>query len=300
MIAPRLSTARSIRVLVNPSAGRGRGAARLDHLRILASAAGAGFVMSRSATDVIEQARRAAVDGVERFLVAGGDGTAHYAVQGLAGTPCALAMIPLGTGNDLAAALGAPRRLEEAWAAALSRPVRSIDLLRVGDTYAVGYAGVGFDSEVTRVANRVRRLRGPLVYAYAVLRTLASFVPPRMRLVHDHATFEGRVMFAVVANLPSFGGGMKIAPEARIDDGLLDLVLVREIPRRTLLAVFPKVYSGRHVGHPAIVMARVRKAEITIDRPLDLYGGGEPLRTMVPGEPVTIEVVSGALRAVCV
>jgi diacylglycerol kinase (ATP) len=293
-----LSTERSIRVLVNPSAGRGRGAAQLDRLRVLASAAGAGFVMSRSAADVVEQARRAAADGVERLLIAGGDGTAHYAAQGLAATACALAMVPLGTGNDLAAALGAPRKLDDAWAAALHGPIRSIDLLRVGDTYAVGYAGVGFDSEVTRVANRVRRLRGPLVYAWAVVRTLVSFVPPRMRLVYDGGRFEGRVMFAVLANLPSFGGGMKIAPEARIEDGLLDLVLVREIPRHTLLAVFPKVYSGRHVDHPAIVMAQVRRAEITIDRPLYLYGGGEPLREMVPGEPVTIEVVPGALRVV--
>ena len=105
-------------------------------------------------------------------------------------------------------------------------------------------------------------------------------------------------MFAVVNNLPRFGGGMRIAPEARIDDGLLDLVIVREIPKSTLLSIFPKVYSGKHVGHPAVTMVRTRRAEITIDRAMTMYGGGEPLLPMEAGVPVAVEVVPGGLAIV--
>ncbi|HEX3552051.1 MAG TPA: diacylglycerol kinase family protein [Thermoanaerobaculia bacterium] len=289
----------AVRFLVNPAAGRGTGRAHLDRIRVLASRHGAGLVVTRKVSDLWEQARRAAEDGVERLLVAGGDGTMHHVIQGLAGTPCALGVVPLGTGNDLAGTLGVPPELEPAVERALVGEVRSIDLVRVGETYCVSYAGVGFDSEVTRYANEgVKILKGPLVYFYAVIHTLITFEPPWMRVVHDGGTFEGRVMFTVVNNLPRFGGGMRIAPDAKIDDGLLDLVIVKEISKRTLLSVFPKVYSGKHVGHPDVLMLRTRRAEITIDRAMTMYGGGEPLRPVAAGEPVAMEVVPGGLRVV--
>jgi diacylglycerol kinase (ATP) len=105
-------------------------------------------------------------------------------------------------------------------------------------------------------------------------------------------------MFAVAANLPTFGGGMRIAPEARIDDGMLDLVIVRKIPKLTLLRIFPKVYSGRHVGHAACLVVKTRRVEITLDREMVLFGGGEPMLAMTPREPVTIEIVPGGLAVV--
>jgi len=287
-----------IRFLLNPASGRGTGRANLDRIRVLASKLGAGLCVSRKVSDLAEQARRAAEDGVERLLVAGGDGTMHHAVQGLAGTSCALGVIPLGSGNDLAGTLGIPPDLGAAVDRAIHGEIRRIDLVRVGETFSVSYAGVGFDSEVTRYANETKILRGPLIYFYAVIHTLITFVPPRMRIVHDAGEFEGRVMFTVVNNLPRFGGGMRIAPEARIDDGLLDLVIVKEVPKPVLLSIFPKVYNGRHVGHPAVQIIRTRRAEITIDRTMTMYGGGEPLRTVEAGEPVMVEVVPGGLGIV--
>ncbi len=288
-----------VRFLLNPAAGRWGAAARLDRLRVLASAAGAGLVVSKSGADIAVQARRAVEDGVARLVVAGGDGTMHQAAQGLAGSPCALGVVPLGTGNDLAGTLGIPHDLEAAAARALGGGVRRLDLVRVENTVCIGYAGVGFDSVVTRFANEeVKRLRGPLVYVYAVLHTLATFKPPAMRVVHDAGTFEGRAMFAVVANLPRFGGGMRIAPAALPDDGWLDLVIVRELSRLRLLAVFPKVYRGTHVNHPAIQIVRTRKVEITLDREMTLYGGGEPVAAKAAGQPFAVEVMPGALRVV--
>lgn len=291
----------SIRFLVNPRAGRGLSAASFELLRKLASRAGAGFVVSRNAVDLGEQARRAAADGVERLLVAGGDGTMHHALQGLARTgeaSCALGVIPVGTGNDLAGTLKIPPDVGAAVQRGLTGELRPIDLIRVGETYSVSYLGVGFDSEATELANQVKILKGPLIYTYSVMHTLATFVPPSMRIVHDEGVFEGRVMFTTLANLPRFGGGMQIAPQADIDDGMLDLVIVKEISRRALLAVFPKVYAGRHVGHPAVLFHRTRRVEITIDRPMTLYGGGEPVQPMAAGESVAAGVVPGGLKVV--
>jgi diacylglycerol kinase (ATP) len=288
-----------VRFLLNPAAGRGRAAARLARLRVLAARAGAGLVVSRSGADVTLQARRAAAEGIARLVVAGGDGTMQQAAQGLAGSGCALGVVPLGTGNDLAGTLGIPADLDAAAALALKGGMRHLDLVRIGDQVAIGYAGVGFDSAVTRFANEeVKRLRGPLVYVYAVLHTLVTFVPPFMRVDHDAGSFAGRAMFAVVANLPRFGGGMRIAPQALPDDGWLDLVIVREISRLSLLAVFPRVYRGTHVGHPAVQIVRTRRAEITVDREMTLYGGGEPIASHAAGRPFVVEVMPAGLAVV--
>jgi len=91
---------------------------------------------------------------------------------------------------------------------------------------------------------------------------------------------------------------MRIAPDARIDDGLLDLVIVKEVPKSLLLSIFPKVYNGRHVGHPAVKIVRTRKAEITIDRAMTMYGGGEPLLPVEAGVPVAVEEVPGGLAVI--
>jgi diacylglycerol kinase (ATP) len=291
-------TASGIRFLVNPAAGRGTGKSHLDRIRVLASRYNAGLVVSRKVGDLAAQARRAAEDGIERLLVAGGDGTMHHAAQGLADSACSLGVIPLGSGNDLAGTLGIPPDLDVAVERAATGAIRRMDLLRIGDAFSLSYAGVGFDSEVTRFANEVKFLRGPLIYFYSVIHTLVTFEPPRMKVVHDGGTFEGKMMFTVVCNLPRFGGGMLIAPGARIDDGMLDLVIVREVPKRLLLSIFPKVYGGKHVGHPAVTIVRTHRAEITIDRTMTMYGGGEPLRPITAGEAVAVEVVPGGLGVV--
>lgn len=285
----------AVRFLINPGARNGAARAALDHLRVLAARAGAGLVVSRRLSDLSEQARRAAEDGVERLLVVGGDGTMHHVAQGLAGTATALGVIPMGTGNDLALALGTPRGVDEAVRHALTAPLRRIDLIRAGGMYCVGYAGAGFDSEVAVRANQVRWGRGRWIYPWAALRTLAGFKPPFAKVTWDGGAFEGRVMFVDVTNLPSYGGGMLIAPSAKIDDGLLEILIVREVSRLTFLTVFPKVYKGNHVGHPCFLLETARRVEIEFDRPVDLYGGGEPIRPVPAGEKIVLEVMAGGL-----
>ncbi len=285
---------RATPLLVNPAADRGAGRRLLPGLRELAAVRGLAVVVTASVEELRREARRAAGDGRERLLVAGGDGTFHHAVQELAGSATALGMIPMGSGNDLPATLGVPLELPAALEVALDAQPRPIDLGRAGQGWFAIYCGVGFDGEVARRNRRVRRLRGRAAYVYAVLRELAAFVPPRLRVEHDHGIFEGEATMAIAANCPRFGGGMRIAPAARPDDGALDLVIVEKIRRLELLRVFPGVYRGRHVGHPAVSIVRTRRAAIASDRPLAPWVDGEEL-VPPPGSPLRIELAAGAL-----
>jgi diacylglycerol kinase (ATP) len=282
-------------VLLNPAASRGRGGSRLaGALR----GEGLEVVETSSPSDMTRQAGRAASDGHERVLVAGGDGSIHYAIQALAGTDCALGIVPVGSGNDLARALGIAPKPEAALAHALRGSSRKIDLGRIGERLFAGVVGLGIDGDVCRiVGEQPAWIPGTAAYAYAALRSLASFRPPSLIVEYEGGSFAGPVLLAGLANSPVFGGGMRIAPTAALDDGWLDLVIVEPVPFFELLRVFPRVYRGRHLSHPAVHCVRVRKASLLADRQRTFYADGEPL--MDSGSaPTDVEIWSGALRVI--
>lgn len=282
------------RILINPRAGRGRAGARVRGLD-LARRPGV-TVAEPQGLDALDAAVRSALDdGVERVIVVGGDGTLHRVVQQLRGTGCALGIVPCGTGNDLAASLGIGGPVEACVARALDGPIVAID---VGDCDGEGFAvaaGVGFDAEVAR---RVRDdppwIRGALAYPWVALRAIGDYRPPRVRIRHDDGEFDGTIQFAVFANAPRFGGGMRIAPEASMQDGRLDLVIVRALGTGELLRALPRVYRGTHLRHPKVEAFRTREATITVSRPTTFNGDGEPVERG-PGT-VRVTVRPGALR----
>lgn len=278
------------RMLLNPAAGRGRGRRSLAAIAAAARRHAIALEVPESPAALAECARRAAAEGVERLLVGGGDGTWHQAARALAGSDCALAPIALGTGNDLARELGFALDPAVAMAQAVAAPLARIDLGRAGGGIFCGVAGSGFDSECAEYSKRVRRLRGPLVYTWSVIRVLAGFVPLRATLDHDGGRFAGDVMFISLANTRWFGGGMQIAPQAEAADGLLDVVIVRRVSRVRLLAVFPRVYSGSHLSHPAISTLRTRRVRLGFDRASMLYGDGEAIVAVPREEEGGLEV----------
>jgi diacylglycerol kinase (ATP) len=282
-------------MLVNPAAGRGRGGRAAAELARLAARRGMPMTVAGSLEALHQAARRAVARGTERLLVAGGDGTWHQVTQTLAGSGCALAPVPVGTGNDLAGELGIPARpLAAAVAAAAEAPLVRIDLLEAAGRWICGVCGAGFDGEAAQYARSVRRLRGPAVYVWAVLVTLARFRPLRAEVDHDSGRFDGEVMLVVAANTRRFGGGMRIAPEADPRDGRLDLVILRRVSRFRLLRIFPSVYRGGHCADPAVVMLRTTRARIRLDRAATLFGDGEAVAPAGP-EAVEIEVRPAAL-----
>jgi diacylglycerol kinase family enzyme len=178
---------------------------------------------------------------------------------------------------------------------ALAATPRAIDLGEVAGRRFAGIASFGLDAEVARRAReRAGAGRGRWIYPWIALRALATFRPPEVQVEHDGGRFAGPVLLVALANSPCYGGGMRLAPGASLDDVLLDLVLVRALPRLRALALLPGVYRGRHVRHPAVEIVRVRSATISSARRLPVFGDGEPLGEAGPGG-VTVGVLPGAL-----
>jgi diacylglycerol kinase (ATP) len=245
---------------------------------------------------------RARAESVRRsshdvLIVSGGDGTLSAAVNGLVRTPKderpALAVLPLGRGNDFAAEIGV-RDEGDALRALAGSERRTVDLGRSGAGVFLGVAGTGFDARAARRAQETPILSGSLLYTYAVLRTLVDYRPLLARVRYEGGEFEGPLMFAAAGNASRYGGGMRITPEAELDDGLLDLCLVREISRATLLWMFPTVFSGRHLAHPRVEYHKTRFVEIETDEPAEVFADGELLQAT----PIRMDVLPREIELV--
>jgi diacylglycerol kinase (ATP) len=287
-------------VVANPTAGGGKAGkllgkadAILRDLRIEHR-----ILVTRSPAELEAAAKGAAEGGAPIVAVLGGDGTVSCAANGLLGSGAALAVLPAGTGDDFAKAIGAARF--DAAVRLLANPkVRAVDVVKItaGTTvrHFVNVAGAGFDSEVNETANAMRiRLGGTGTYVVALVRTLSRFSPARYRISVDDHRFEGDAMLAVVGNGVSYGGGMKVTPGAILDDGKLDVCIVEAVSKAAFLRAFPRVFAGTHITHPKIQMLRGARIEMEANRNLLIYADGERVGPL----PAVFEVIAGALSVV--
>jgi YegS/Rv2252/BmrU family lipid kinase len=233
-----------------------------------------------------------AAAGRASVVVCGGDGTVHEAAAGLAGTGTALAVLACGRGNDFAAALRLPRGPSPLVAAVLEGERIRVDLGSLNGTAFCTVAAVGFDAEVTRhVMRGGGRTAGRHAYLLAALQLLFRYPAPVLRFEGDFGVREGRYLFGAIANTERYGAGFRIAPGARADDGLLDCVLVSDLPRWRALTLMPSIFRGTHVHRPEVEVVRTRELSVTSERPCALAADGEFL-----GEaPATIVVRPRAL-----
>ena len=280
-------------VLLNAAAGRGRSRKKIERVRALSREAGAQVVDTSSVNETKERARLAAEAGA-RVVAAGGDGTVHHVLNAVVGTPGALAIIPVGSGNDLARNLRIPSGVDEATRFALTGPRRRVDAARVNGRWFGGVASFGLDSRANQIANEHQRISGTLLYIYALLRALIEWRQPMVRVQSDGGEFHGRIMLAVAANTTSYGGGMKIAPKADMTDGRFDLCIVSGMSRLKLLRCFPEVFWATHLRHREVTYMQATRARIEADRPLDIFADGE----FVGRTPVEIEVAPAALSVI--
>lgn len=284
-----------ISVVVNPAAAAGTGGAAADAAIAELRADGAKVDIRYTDGPVVSEVLKSALaDGPDALVVCGGDGMVHAALQATAEKSIPLGVVPAGTGNDFARALGIPLRDPAAAGRFIrtGRP-RAFDLARVGDTWFGSVLACGFDSRVNERTNRMRWPRGRSRYTLATLAELAAYRPLDFVVEVDGVEHRMTGMFVAIGNTTSYGGGMRICPNAVPDDGQLDLTLVSAISRLEMLRMFSSVYKGTHLRHPAVSSLRGRK--IRIDCPgVVAYADGEPLTAL----PLTIELHPAAVRVI--
>ncbi len=282
-------------ILYNPAAGRGRARQHVAEAEGYLRAAGAEVVHleSRSREHMIDLAGRLSATDVDRVVAVGGDGTVHFVLRKL-DLSIPMSVLPLGSGDDFAKTVGIPTNLRDACRVAVEGRVREVDVAEANGLRYVGVAGVGFDSIVAAEANRVKVVGGSALYLYSIFKVLPAFEPIPMKITVDDQTFDDDVMFVVVGNTHRYGGGIQIAPEAVVDDGILDMYIITKCSKWDLLKTLPKGYTGKHTSSPFVRHERGRRFRIESDAPLELNADGEPL-TNTPAE---IGLAAGKLKVV--
>jgi diacylglycerol kinase (ATP) len=288
-----------IGLIVNPTSDKGRGAALGRQLA--ARLRQEGHEVIDLSDETADGARKRAVAGIASGLdvlaVTGGDGTVNLGVNLCAGTKTVLAIVAAGTGNDIARALQLP--VHDAVGAAkviASGRVRVIDAgLHIDENGAshwfAGVLAAGFDAVVNERANTWGWPKGQMRYNLAIARELPVFKPIPYVIEVDGVRQSTQAMLVAVANGPSYGGGMRVCPDASFDDGLFDILVVHKISTIEFLKVFPKVFSGRHVAHPAVQILRGRQVRLEAAAIVS-YADGERFAPL----PMSCHTVPAALN----
>lgn len=287
---------REIALLTNPSSGKGRGGRIADEaVRRLRDA---GFrvrsLQGATADDASEMAAACVRDGIETLAVVGGDGMVHLALQALAHSDTRLGLIPAGTGNDVARNLGIPRGTVAAAVDLLARgPERAIDLIKAGPTYFVTIAACGFDAIVNERANAMRRPKGQMRYNIATLAELRTLRALPYVIEVDGVSHQVEAVTVAVSNMPSFGGGLRIAEGVSHDDGELEVIVIGPMSRTRLVTLYPRLFNGSVVDNPSYVRHSGRSVTVATTG-ITAYADGEPIGRL----PLTFDIQPGALRVV--
>ena len=285
-------------LLVNPSAGGGR--ARKVAPGVQRRLRELGLQVRREDTRDLEHARALAVAGAragETVAVLSGDGMVGAVADALREVPGAVVgVLPGGRGNDLARVLGISRDPLEACTTIARGVPRAMDVGEVNGRRAfVGIASVGFDSDANRIANRAPSWLGNLVYVYGALRALIAWRPARFEIELDPPGERVSVLAYTVGacNSQAYGGGMRAAPNALLDDGLLDVLALESVSKfRFVAKILPQVFSGAHISEPSVRVWRAREITISSDRPFEMYADGDPIGEL----PVRVRALQGAIR----
>jgi diacylglycerol kinase (ATP) len=290
---------RRVTLVVNPSAGKGRAQELLPHVAGQFRDAGLPLqiLLSRDFAEAQQMTRDAVAGGVDVLAVMGGDGMMHLGVNTcaqhhlLGGRSTTLGLIPAGTGNDLCRGVGLdpsdPVAAAAVIAAGRSMP---IDLIRVNGRFVGAVLGTGFDALVNGRANAMPWPKGLMRYPLATLAELRVFSPLHYRLRIDGEERELAAMFVAIGNTTSYGGGMRICPNADPTDGELDVTIIHPVGRLKLLRLLPLMYSGRFARDPCVEQLRAR--EITVEGPgLVGYGDGE----LISAAPLQVSAIAKAL-----
>jgi len=285
--------------IINPVAGKGRAIQAWrsvqGELRQIYSKLDLEY--TSCAGDATLVAREAVNKGYQLVIVFGGDGTLNEVVNGLAGSDTALAIVPSGSGNDFARSLGLSKDPKQAIATIAVSKKKRLDLGRFAGRYFLNMGGLGFDADVAHRINGKRLLRGQLAYLIAVLQALGAYDSYRVELRIDDQKLEEETIMVSVGNGQYAGGGFRLLPHASLEDGLLDIMVVRKTSRLDIISTLPALYKGTHLGHPKCSFYRGREVNINLLEP------NKKVFAQVDGQefqefPLEFGIIPGALQVI--
>jgi YegS/Rv2252/BmrU family lipid kinase len=286
---------RRFALLVNPTSGGGRAARALPGVIAELDRHGAPHrtIETRNLEHAADEAARAAANG-ETVAALGGDGLIRPIAGALAGTGAALAILPGGRGNDLARVLGIPLEATAAARVAAEGEEWEMDVGDVDGTPFVGIASLGFDSVCNRIANDTKIVKGNLVYIYSALRAIRGWKPASFQVTVDGERHEVTGYSVAAANSKAYGGGLYLLPDAALDDGELDVLMVSHHGKLAFLRSLVRVVKGTHLESPHARLARGSVVEVRADRQFVVYADGDP----VGATPARITVRRRVLRVI--
>ena len=266
-------------IILNPASAKGKAIEIKDEIE-------SGFKklkldykihISKSLEDIIYTTKKNLDKGFSNFIAIGGDGTIHYMANVLAGTEKNLGIIPMGSGNDIAVNLGIPFNIKKCCRIIKKGEVKRLDLGLINNKYYyLCIAGSGFDSQVNDLANNTKLpIKGPVKYTYSVYKTLITFRSKKFFIDYNNKKREIFGMMIAASNMPSYGGGMKITPDADPEDGLLDICIIKRMSKIHFVKVFPKVYDGKHLEDSSVEIFRTSCLALDSEYQFSVFADGE-------------------------
>lgn len=301
---------RKVKIILNPMADMGNAWRVARDLRSITEQRGdvdwSGTVYPGHAIDL---AKQAADQGYEMVIAMGGDGTVHEVVNGLMKIPAekrpVLGVVPVGSGNDFAHAIGVPTKADHALVCALDGEPSSVDLGLMTDEhgkkeYFDNTLGIGFDSIVTIRSHKLPIVRGFLMYLTAVIQTiLLNHNAITMQIDTEDQKWEQKNLLLTVCNGPREGGGFMMAPEAKVDDGILHYAMIKSVSRPMMFRLIPEVMKGTHGNFKQVTMGSCKTMKVAADRPMYIHADGEIYSGFGTNvRQVTFEILPGVLKVV--
>jgi diacylglycerol kinase (ATP) len=287
-----------VALIVNPVSGGGLGRVKLRELMGILKSRHINFEVMQTLNPGhgAELGRQVKNSAFDCLLVLGGDGTMSEVAKGLFGSPIPVATIPCGSGNDLAGTLGIPRDLEQAMDIIAKGNVITIDLFRDEGVLFTETIGCGFAAEVVSAVVKLSRFfHGPVAYLAGVFDVLSRFKSAHYKIQIDDTVWEGEASLVLINNSWRVGGGMKITPNAVLNDGWLDIAIFTATSKVTLLSILPRVYSGSHVNSPHIIITRGKHFVVEAERELIKMADGDIVGTL----PIKVEIVPQSMNFFC-
>ncbi len=286
-----------MRIIANPNAGHGGGVKALRDLHTLLSSSDVRceIIETQYPGQATEITRDLVDAGERRLIVLGGDGTISEVVNGLSSAEVELGILSVGTGNDVARSLGLPiNDLKRGLKVISAGETRTMDVGWERDRRFVSVLGFGFPATVAAETNRMKRLKGSPAFFIAVYKALYRMKPLSARIILDDQTLDLQCTSVLIQNTPYTGGGLLMAPGAKVDDGLFDVVVVDAIGKLDLMVNFPKAYRGKHLKHPSFRVYRSSAVRIESPHPEDkMFDGDIYGRT-----PLEARVLAGKLKVI--